>query len=131
MRALQGLVEYITVVDGKTIIENMDADLRNVLTHNWGILDAIYKTPDGKKEGYGNGFSTDKARVKDYRQVIREKAASAVACDIPYANAEEAVKAVFDAMKQKDTLKATIAELTDMDVEAEVVNQLKGKILNM
>ena len=130
MRALQGLVEYITVVDGQTIVDNMDADLRNVLTHNGGMLDAIYKTPDGKKQGNGNRFSTTKAKVKNYRQVIREKVGSAVACDIPYATAKEAVKAVIDAMKQKDILKDIIAELTDLvGAEAEVVNQLNGKIL--
>ena len=65
MRALQGLVEYITVVDGQTIVDNMDADLRNVLTHNGGLLDAIYKTPDGKKKGNRNGFSITKANVHE------------------------------------------------------------------
>jgi len=129
MRALQGLVAYITVVDGQTIVDNMDTDLRNVLTHNGGILDAIYKTPDGKKNGNGNGFSTTKANVKKYRQVIQGKVASTVKCDTRYENADQAVKAVFDAMKQKDILKDIIAGLTDMDhAEAEVIKQV-NKIL--
>lgn len=130
MRALQRLVEYITVLDGETIVDNMDVDLRNVLTHNGSILDAFYETPDGKKKGNGNDFHTTKAKIKSYRQIIREKAASVVVLDIPYQGADEAVEAVFEAMKQKDTLKDIIAGLADMDgVKVEVVNQLNGKIL--
>ena len=131
MQALKGLVEYLTIVDEQTMVDNMDTELRTLFTHNGVFLNALYSTPDGKKRGKVDDFSTTKAKVKKYQHELGEKAAATFKS--VNENAEKfgdavakIVKDVVNALKKKNII--ATGHIT-AEVEAGVVEQLNRKIL--
>jgi len=72
MATLGGIVAYIDVED-ENCLKNADFEERNQLAHDGNVLNAMFKTPDGKKRVRTQHFDETKARAKAQREQLEQK----------------------------------------------------------